>query len=331
MLSVIVPVYNAEEYLSRCLDSLLNQGVEDYEVICVNDGSTDGSLEILNGYAERYSTVMRIINQANGGISVARNAGLDVARGDVIAFCDADDYLVPNAYRYLLENCWRNDIDVLKYNSVTLDARMLQVWKEFDAMSGKILFEGSGHDFYCRFHPCFVWSNFYRKSFLDRHSIRFGQLGYAEDVAFSLDLFMCNPRCMAVDTNVYRYTVSENQMTRCRNKEMMCRMVDDMLAIFQKMCDYGVTYQNLKQSLDEYKEWLMLSCMSRVLSADYQRKDWNRVKIQFYQVGVLPMCRLGWRAKLINGLMAYYGGYKFASMFYRRLFVPYVLPFLSRN
>lgn len=331
MLSVIVPVYNAEEYLSRCLDSLLNQGVEDYEVICVNDGSTDGSLEILNGYAERYPTVMRIINQENGGVSVARNAGLDVARGDVIAFCDADDYLVPNAYRYLLENCWRNDIDVLKYNSVTLDARMLQIWKEPDAMSEKILFEGSGHDFYCRFHPCFVWSNFYRKSFLDRHSLRFGQQGYAEDIAFSLDLFMCNPRCMAVDTNVYRYTISENQMTRCRNKETMYRMVDDMLAIFQKMCDYGVTYQNLKQSLDEYKEWLMLSCMSRVLSADYQRKDWNRVKIQFYQVGVLPMCRLGWRAKLINGLMAYYGGYKFASMFYRRLFVPYVLPFLSRN
>jgi len=331
MLSVIVPVYNAEVCLSRCLDSLLNQGVEDYEVICVNDGSTDGSLEILNGYVERHSDVVRVITQVNGGVSKARNAGLDAARGDVVAFCDADDYLVPNAYDYLLKNFWRSDIDVLKYNSVTLDRRMLKVWEEPKHVSGKILFEGSGHDFYCKFHPCFVWCNLYRKLFLDQHNIRFGQQGYAEDIAFSLDMFMCNPHCVAVDANVYRYTISDQQLTRCRSKESMCRMVSDLIDLFQKLCDYATKYRELKPSIDKHKEELMLSCISRILSADYEKKSWRDVKDRLHQVDVLPMHLLGWRSKVINSVMSSYQVYWLMSVLHRRVFVPFILPSLSRN
>lgn len=331
MLSVIVPVYNAEEFLVRCFDSLLKQGVTDYEVICVNDGSTDGSLGVLDTYVERYGNTVRIINQPNGGVSKARNAGLDAARGDVIAFCDADDYLVPNAYRYLLEHHWNESVDVLKYNSVTLDTRMLKTWQEPEGVSGKVTFEGSGHDFYCRFRPCFVWANLYRKSFLDQNHLRFGQQGYAEDIAFSLDLFMCNPRCVAVDANVYRYTISERQLTRCRSKASMHRMVDDMLMLFQKMCDYGKTYQVLKASIEEHKEQLMSSCISRILSADYDRKEWGIVKERLQQVEVLPMRGSGRFARVFNGIMSGFIVYKMCGFFYRTVFVPYVLPQMSRN
>ncbi len=331
ILSVIVPVYNAEECLSRCLESLLKQGVKDYEVICVNDGSTDGSLGVLETYVEQYGNIVQIINQPNGGVSKARNAGLDAARGDVIAFCDADDYLVPNAYRYLLEHHWNESVDVLKYNSVTLDTRMLKTWQEPEGVSGKVTFEGSGHDFYCRFRPCFVWANLYRKSFLDQNHLRFGQQGYAEDIAFSLDLFMCNPRCVAVDANVYRYTISEQQLTRCRNKASMHRMVDDMLMLFQKMCDYGKTYQVLKASIEEHKEQLMSSCISRILSADYDRKEWGIVKERLQQVEVLPMRGSGRFARVVNGIMSGFIVYKMCGFFYRTVFVPYVLPQMSRN
>ncbi len=331
MLSVIVPVYNAEDFLTRCLDSLLRQGVKDYEVICVNDGSTDGSLNVLETYVKRHGDIVRIINQTNGGVSKARNAGLDAAHGDVIAFCDADDYLIPDAYRFLLHNFWRDDTDVLKFNSVTLDNRMLKVWKEPDGVSGMVSFDGSGHDFYCRFHPCFVWTNLYRKSFLDQNHLRFGEQGFAEDIAFSLNLFMLNPHCVAVDANVYRYTISEQQVTRCRSKASMHRMVDDMLMLFQKMCDYGKTYQYLKSSIEEYKEQLMSPCISRILSADYDRKEWEIVKERLRQVKALPMHGSRMSARVVNEIMGSFMVYKMCGCFYRSVFVPYVLPQMSRN
>ena len=331
MLSVIVPVYNAKKFLPRCLDSLSNQGVEDYEIICVNDGSTDGSLEILNSYVERYTNIIRVINQTNGGVSKARNIGMDAAQGDVIAFCDADDYLVSNAYRFLLENCWHDDIDVLKFNSVTLDEHMSRIWQEPEVLSKEIVFEGNGQDFYSRYHPCFVWCYLYRKSFLNQYHLRFGRQGYAEDVAFNLDLLMHSPRCLAVDTNVYRYTTSEQQLTRIRNKASMHKMVDDHLNLFQKMNDYTRIYPKLASSIEEQRKQLMSSCISRMLSADYDCHNWYRVKTQLIQMNVLPIRGLGWYARFINGVMSCFGLYKLFSFFYRNIFIPYILPRISRN
>ena len=88
--SVIIPVYNVEKYLSECLDSVVNQTLQDIEIICVNDGSTDNSLEILKEYAEKDSR-LRIINLRNSGVSVARNIGIFAALADFIMFVDADD------------------------------------------------------------------------------------------------------------------------------------------------------------------------------------------------------------------------------------------------
>lgn len=96
-LSFIVPVYNTEKYLAECLDSLLEQDIpyEEYEIICVNDGSTDGSLDILRRYAEAHSNVI-VVDKENGGVASARNAGLDAACGDYIWFFDSDDIIHPN-------------------------------------------------------------------------------------------------------------------------------------------------------------------------------------------------------------------------------------------
>ena len=93
MISVIVPVYNSAKYLRNCLDSIFLQNFPDMEVICVNDGSTDSSLEILQHYEQEYSGCFKIVNKENGGLSSARNAGLDVANGKFVMFVDADDAL----------------------------------------------------------------------------------------------------------------------------------------------------------------------------------------------------------------------------------------------
>ena len=89
-ISFIIPVYNVEEYLGQCLDSVLAQSYEDFEAICIDDGSTDSSLNILKKY-EKKDKRIKIISQKNQGVSVARNAGLDAARGEYISFVDSDD------------------------------------------------------------------------------------------------------------------------------------------------------------------------------------------------------------------------------------------------
>lgn len=91
MISLIVPVYNVEQYLPQCLNSIANQTYKNIEVILVNDGSIDGSLKICESYCEKYS--WKLISQKNQGLSAARNAGLEVATGEFIAFCDSDDWL----------------------------------------------------------------------------------------------------------------------------------------------------------------------------------------------------------------------------------------------
>ena len=93
-LSFIVPVYNVEKYLGECLDSLLDQDIDqsDYEIVCVNDGSTDGSPEILAGYAQRHPNI-RVVTKENGGLPAARNTGVDHSRGDYIWHVDSDDFV----------------------------------------------------------------------------------------------------------------------------------------------------------------------------------------------------------------------------------------------
>lgn len=96
--SIIVPVYNVEEYLVKCLDSLVNQTLKEIEIICINDGSTDNSLEILNTYAQKDSRIT-IIDKKNEGVSAARNTGLNISKGEYIMFVDSDDYLeLPNVF-----------------------------------------------------------------------------------------------------------------------------------------------------------------------------------------------------------------------------------------
>ena len=113
-ISVIVPVYNVSEYLAQCMDSIINQTFEDIEIICVNDGSTDDSLKILEEYSEKDERIS-IISQENQGQGVARNVGMNAARGNYIFFMDSDDFIKLNALELLHENAVSNNSDVVFY------------------------------------------------------------------------------------------------------------------------------------------------------------------------------------------------------------------------
>lgn len=110
-ISVIVPIYNSEANLERCLESILSQSYENIEIIAVNDGSTDDSLKVLNRYGENYSNI-RIINQNNQGQSAARNRGIEIATGDYIGFVDSDDIIHDKMYEYLHEILVKSNSDI---------------------------------------------------------------------------------------------------------------------------------------------------------------------------------------------------------------------------
>ena len=100
--SVIIPVYNVEKYLRQCLDSVVNQTLKDIEIICIDDGSTDNSLNILKEYAQKDNRI-KIISKKNGGLSSARNAGLKFATGEFVGFVDSDDYIERETYENAVE------------------------------------------------------------------------------------------------------------------------------------------------------------------------------------------------------------------------------------
>lgn len=332
-LSVIVPVYNAVKYLSRCIDSLLNQDVEDYEIVCVNDGSTDGSGAILREYKRKNPDVLMLIEQNNQGLPAARNIGMSVATGDIIAFCDSDDYLIPGAYGYILRTFWKNGLDLLKFNSITLDKNVQKEWKETNELKGDVLYEGRGKKYVIEREPnfSFVWSYLYSRYFLEDHKIFFLPIKQCEDVAFNLDVYMCDPYVMAVSSNVYRYTISAEQITRIRNPHHMRKVVESYMQLFGNMNKYIQNKPELESTLIHYKQREAIPCMSRVLSANYTKEEFLSAKNFFQQLGVLPMLVPGKIAKIINTTMKKYAFYSMASFLYRYLFVPYILPRLSRN
>lgn len=117
--SVIVPVYNVEKYLSECLESLINQTLSDIEIICVNDGSTDDSRNVLERYAASDKRIA-VVNQTNKGLSAARNSGVKTARGRYLYFLDSDDFIDRNALEYLYQEAEKYRLDILYFDGVSV-------------------------------------------------------------------------------------------------------------------------------------------------------------------------------------------------------------------
>ncbi len=116
LISVIIPVYNVEKYLRECIDSVLNQSYTSYEVILVDDGSTDSSGEICDEYVEKYNNIT-VLHKSNGGLSSARNKGFELSKGEYVYFLDSDDYLAPDALGKLIENIKKEKSDLVFFDA----------------------------------------------------------------------------------------------------------------------------------------------------------------------------------------------------------------------
>lgn len=195
-LSFIVPVFNTKEYLSQCLDSLLAQDISDYEIICVNDGSTDGSSDILASYARSHPNLV-VIHQPNSGVAAARNTGLASARGQYIWFVDSDDLIRENTLSMLARALEETDCDLLEiggYQFVeTLSA-------EEQAMGAELPDNVPGPG-------SVVWRSLIRREFLLCRNLNFRhpELTHGEDGQFMYELSMENPKVAELDEPLYFY------------------------------------------------------------------------------------------------------------------------------
>lgn len=200
IISVIIPVYNTAEYLPRCLDSILNNTYRELEVICVNDGSKDNSLEVLNDYAVKDSRV-KVIDQPNAGVSVARNHGLDEATGEYIAFVDSDDW-VHHRYFEILLSCMQAsgaDIQICAENIVSDLQEDLEISPNLpeNTLLSELQTLENGLN---------VWKRLYKRKVI--RNIRFIKgMRFAEDRVFNMEVYCrtAEIRVMFIQTPMYYY------------------------------------------------------------------------------------------------------------------------------
>lgn len=244
--SIIIPVYNVEPYLRECLDSVLNQTFTDWEAICVNDGSTDGSAIILNEYATRDSR-MKVITQPNGGLSAARNAGIDAAEGKYVLFLDSDDWLEENAIEVLSTNL--DGEDMLCFSG----RRYLESEKTYhdpDQLKNKTYL--SGMDYYNEnalvvrdFAFVCVVLRIYRKEFLSRHNLRFKEGIFHEDNLFTPLACFYAEQVKVINECLYDYRVRANSITTTVN----IKRLRDLLGTANTLAAFFISKQGFNKTI----------------------------------------------------------------------------------
>lgn len=200
-ISVIIPVYKVEKYLPECIDSIIKQDLEDIEIICINDGSPDNCLEILNKYKEKDSRIT-VIDQENLGVSAARNRGIEIAKGEYITFVDPDDWIDIDTYKLAYERAIKDNVDILSfglsdnrndigcYNSVK---ETLYLNDSFDAL-------------FWNWHCINCWNKLYKKELVINSGVRFIEnVNFSEDQCFNFMMFPLAKSIKILDKGFYHY------------------------------------------------------------------------------------------------------------------------------
>jgi glycosyltransferase involved in cell wall biosynthesis len=213
--SIIVPVYNAQRYLQACLDSLYAQTFDAFEIIAVDDGSTDDSLVILRTNASSHQNV-QIIKQDNHGQGYARNRALEMSKGKYVLFVDADDYIDSYLLEKAVSRAEKDNADVVHYNWQMLQ-RGGTTPTSFVPFSGISELQGEDCDQFLRKTNYFSWDSLYRKALLNEHHIRFGEGYIYEDNEFIVQVAGYAQTISLVDEPLYTMRWSDNSSTRSQH------------------------------------------------------------------------------------------------------------------
>ena len=276
--SVIVPVYNVEKYIEKCLDSLVNQTLEDIEIIIVNDGSTDNSETIIKKYLEKYPNKIAYLTKQNGGLSDARNFGLLYAQGEYIAFLDSDDYVEKNIYKDMYGLA-------IKENSDLVECDFIWEYPNKQRIDTGEIYNGK-HEMLEKIRVV-AWNKLIKRSVLEETQVKFPKGYRYEDVEFTYKLLPYIEKVSFLKKPCIHYIQRENSISNSQNER-----TKEIFDIFEHVIDY----YNEKNIYNEYKEELeytytrYLLCSSLLRMCKIKDKDirkelldltWNNLNLKF--------------------------------------------------
>ena len=255
LISVIIPVYNVEKYLRTCIDSVLAQDFNDYEIILIDDGSPDNSGAICDEYAEKYNFIS-VIHQENKGQGGARNTGIDAARGDYILFLDSDDFILPNAFSYLSNLMAGKDLDIVCFGRkiVLENGETDSYYYPLDSEE-KIL---NSREYLLHFiNDSFTTNKFFRTSLFKDNKIYFPDRRWYEELATVPKVILQSEKILITHQVFYGYLIRQDSIMHNNNIERNA----DMLVCVQNILEY-CKQQN---HFENYHNELEYLCILHVL------------------------------------------------------------------
>ncbi|MGL5357206.1 MAG: glycosyltransferase [Cetobacterium sp.] len=238
--SVIVPVYNVEKYLDKCLKSIVNQTLKDIEIIIVNDGTKDNSEEIILKY-EKKDKRIKYYKKENGGLSDARNYGLEKSTGEYISFIDSDDFIDSDMLEKMYNNAKENESDIIVcgFKSV-YESGIKRTEKKYDKIKFKDILEIS-----------FAWNKIYNHSFLKTLNFRFPVGKHFEDMYCIPELAIKTSKITSISETPYNYVIRENSITTKRDNSKIFDLLE--------ACIYNKNLVELTENKELKKEWIEYS------------------------------------------------------------------------
>ena len=280
-ISVIIPVYNAGKYISKTLESVLSQTFKDFELLCINDCSTDNSLDILEEFAKKDGRLKIINNEQNLGAALTRNVGIDCAKGEYIYFLDADDYIDENYLEVMLEKIEQENCEIVLNLSVINEAGAAATTYKHPSMP-KINPNGEYLDNITTIHdaPCFIWARIYRKAFLDKYNLRFLNIHATDDVVFNAIVDMYVDKTFVFYGENYHYTVNNTSVTG------IAKSVDDR--DLQHIKAHSMIYDYLKEhnKLDDRLKLFRVYPFMKVDTEEkfyYYKMFFEKIRLDFYK------------------------------------------------
>ena len=266
--SVIVPIYNVEKYIAKCLDSLANQTLDDIQIILVNDGSTDNSGNIAKEFKENYSDRFIYVEKEDGGLSDARNYGMKYATGDYIAFIDSDDYAELNTYELLYNKAIEENADFVECNFI---------WEYPNKTRNDIRIPYKDKHEMLSVIRVVAWNKLIKKEIIINNNIDFPFGLRYEDTEFTYKLIPYIKKFAFVDETCIHYIQRSNSIANVQNERTA-----EIFTIFEHVFKYykeNNLYEEYKDELEyNYARYLLCSSLKRICKVEDKEKRKELVK-----------------------------------------------------